>query len=79
MYKPCGELIHLFLFIVLLKLFLQSYLLNATLMTTTLEGSFEELVEDSLGSLVVDETSWKHDDIGIVVLADKLSDIFAPC
>lgn len=47
-------------------------------MTATLKGSFEELVEDSLGSLVVNETSRKHDYIGIIVLADKLGDILVP-
>ena len=47
-------------------------------MTATLKGSFEELVTDSLGSLVVNETARNHDYIGIIGLTDKLGDILVP-
>ena len=48
-------------------------------MTATLEGSSEELVEDSLGGLIVDETSWKYQYIGIIVLTNEMSNLLAPC
>ena len=48
-------------------------------MTATLEGSSEELVEDSLGGLVVDETSWKYQYIGVIVLTNEMSNLLAPC
>lgn len=48
-------------------------------MTATLEGSSEELVEDSLGGLVVDETSRKYQYIGIIMLANEMSNLLAPC
>ena len=53
--------------------------LDAAFMTATLEGSSKEFVEDSLGGLVVDETSWKYQYIGIIVLTNEMSNLLAPC
>ena len=55
------------------------YLLDSSFVATALEWSLEELVHDFLGCLVVDETSWHNEDVGIVMLADKAGNIFAPC
>ena len=59
-------------------LFLNGDLLDATLMTATFEGGGEELVEDLLGGLVIDETAWQNEAVGVVMLADELSDVLAP-
>ena len=60
-------------------LLLNRNLLNTALMTATLESSGEELVEDSLGCLVVDETTRKYQYVGIVVLTNEMSNLLAPC
>ena len=59
-------------------LLLQRNLLHATLMATALESCAEELVHDGLGSLVVDETTWENQYVGIVVLADEMGNLLAP-
>ena len=63
---------------VVLKLFLYRDLFYATLMATAFKRYCEELVHDGTGCVVVDETTWHHEHIGIVVLTDKLSDFRAP-
>ena len=60
-------------------LLLNRNLLNTALMTATLESSGEELVEDSLGCLVIDETARKYQYVGIVVLTNEMSNLLAPC
>ena len=53
--------------------------LNAALMTTTFECGAEELVENSLSGLVVNETARKNQNIGIIMLTNKMSNLLAPC
>ena len=60
-------------------LLLKRNLLDTTLVAATFEGSREELVHDSFGSLVVDETAWKYQDISIIMLTDEMSNLLVPC
>ena len=53
-------------------------LLYAASVASTLEVCLEEDVEDLACLVVVDEASWEDDDIGVVVLADELSNLRAP-
>lgn len=47
-------------------------------MASALERSFEELVENSLGCIVVYEASGQHKHIGIVVLAYQMGNLWNP-
>ena len=60
-------------------LLLKRNLLDTTLVAATFEGSREELIHDSLCSLVVDETAWKYQDIRIIMLTDEMSNLLVPC
>ena len=54
------------------------YLLHAAFVAAALEGSFEKLVHNGLGCLVVDEAAGEHEHVGVVVLADEFGYILAP-
>ena len=47
-------------------------------MTSALKCGCEELVEYCLGFLIADETTWQDDDVGVIVLADKLGNVLVP-
>ena len=57
---------------------LYRYLLYTTLVAATLERGLEELVHDGGGCLVVDETTWHDQYVGIVVLAAEMSYLWNP-
>ena len=46
---------------------------NASLMATALEGGGQVLVHDLAGHIVVDETAGHYQDVGIIVLTDKVT------
>jgi hypothetical protein len=47
-------------------------------MAAALEGSSEELVHNLTGHIVVDESTWHHEYVGIVVLTDEMSNLRDP-
>ena len=47
-------------------------LVNTLLMATAFKSGFEEFVHNLLRHLVVDETTWHDQDVGIVVLTDEV-------
>ena len=52
--------------------------LDALLVATTGEFGLEELVEALAAHFLGDEAAWEDDDVGIVVLADEVSDLWLP-
>ena len=60
------------------NLCLYRYLLNTTLVATTLECCLEELVHNGGGCLVVDETTWHNQYVCIVVLTAEMSYLWYP-
>ena len=47
-------------------------------MATAFEGCGKELVHDLTGHVVVDESAWHHEHVGIVVLADEMGNLWDP-
>jgi hypothetical protein len=47
-------------------------------MATALEGSGEELVHNLTGHIIVDESTWHHEYVCIVVLTDEMSNLRDP-
>ena len=47
-------------------------------MASAFEGSSEELVHNLTGHIVVDETTWHHEHVGIVVLTDEMCNLWDP-
>ena len=60
------------------KLFTYRNLIDATLMTAAFELRIEEFIHNLLCHVVVYETSWHDKHIGIVVLADEMSNLWYP-
>ena len=54
------------------------YLLYTTLMATALIRGLEELVHDCSSCLIVDETAWHYQYVGIVVLTAEMSYLWNP-
>ena len=52
--------------------------IDALLMTATSELSVKEFVQALAASVLIDETAREHDDIGIVVFADEVSNLRLP-
>ena len=48
-------------------------------MATAFEGCGKELVHDLTGHVVVDESAWHHEHVGIVVLTDEMGNLWNPC
>lgn len=53
-------------------------LVNTLLMATAFKSGFEEFVHNLLRHLVVDETTWHDQDVGIVVLTDEVGNLRNP-
>ena len=51
---------------------------HASLMTTALEGGVQVLVHDLAGHVGIDETAGHYQDVGIVVLTDKVGNLGNP-
>ena len=47
-------------------------------MTTALEWSLEIFVHDYLSLTVADKATWHYETVGIVVLTDKVSNLYIP-
>ena len=60
------------------KLFTYRNLIDATLMTAAFELRIEEFIHNLLCHVVVYETSWHDKHVGIVVLADEMSNLWYP-
>ena len=56
----------------------ERYFVDACLVASSLKGCCEELVEAGDGGVLVDESSWEYDDIGIVVLAYEVCNLGSP-
>ena len=52
--------------------------INPLLVAATLEGGGEELIHNLTSHVVVDETTWHHKNVSIVVLTDKMSNLRNP-
>ena len=59
-------------------LLLYGNLINSLLMASAFEGSRKELVHNLASHIVVDETTWHYQNVGIVVLADEMSNLRNP-
>ena len=59
-------------------LLLYGNLINSLLMASAFEGSRKELVHNLASHIVVDETTWHYQYVGIIVLADEMSNLRNP-
>jgi hypothetical protein len=71
------------MYITPLLMIIHSLLLNwdfvhTLLMATALEGGCEELIHNLTSHVVVDETTWHHKNVSIVVLTDKMCNLRNP-
>ena len=51
---------------------------NALLMAAAGKLSLEELVKALTANILLDETTWEDDDVGVVVLADEVGNLWTP-
>ena len=54
------------------------HLVDAELVTSSLEWSVQVLVDDGGSFLVCDEAAWEYKSVGIVVLTDEVSNLHLP-
>ena len=59
-------------------LLLNRNFIHALLMAAAFESSGEEFVHNLAGHIVVDETTWHHQNVGVVVLTNEMSDLRNP-
>ena len=59
-------------------LLLYGNLINSLLMASAFEGSRKELVHNLASHIVVDETTWHYQYVGIVVLTDEMCNLGNP-
>ena len=60
------------------RLLLNGNLIYTLLVAAAFEGGCEELVHNLTGRIVVDEATWHHEHVGIVVLTDEMGNLWNP-
>ena len=59
-------------------LLLYGNLINSLLMASAFEGSSKEFIHNLASHVVVDETAWHYQYVGIVVLTDEMCNLRNP-